>query len=207
MTSSVPVVFSEQEIQEQQSFLEMEREIYIGHGNTRNDTHQLFDEIPQPSLMELSISESIRVDVVGVPKKEQDVGGFLTTRESLCYDAARVFDEKLQRKWDVSVFIIWGSSWIFYPGKTSFLAEDRSLCWNQELIRFWDTEQKIAMHILSSYLFQYLTDNEVIFVSLKHQWRWRYRRHLEHAQAQSSSHAQEALQKKKSSNGKVRDSL
>lgn len=60
-------VATEENIQEQSPF-ELEREIYTSYGNTGNDTlnHQPFDEIPQPSHMESSISECIGEEIVSV---------------------------------------------------------------------------------------------------------------------------------------------
>jgi hypothetical protein len=73
MDAGIVVVSIKEEIQvKEQIFIEVEKVIYTSNGNTENDTHQPFDEIPQPSQMELSISESNGVDIVCVPKEAQE---------------------------------------------------------------------------------------------------------------------------------------
>jgi hypothetical protein len=97
---------------------------------------------------------------------------------------AKVFDKKWKIKLITDVFFFWSGRWSFDPGvksfflrcgcwifnlgKSSFYPEDRNPSWNQEPTCWRGMKQKIAILILSSCVFQYLTENGVIFVMWKH---------------------------------------
>jgi hypothetical protein len=190
----------EEELQEQKKIKTIHRPLRLETLEGVDDqTVASFDEVG--SEIRVKISTEVQLKTFGNQRRvdfvtkgaiedllEHNVGIFFPKRE-IPYDAAKVFDKKLKIKLITRVFFFWNGRWsfdpgvksfflrcgcwIFNPGKTYFYPEDRNPSWNQELTWWRGMKQKIAILILSSCVFQYLTENGVIFVMWKHRWRWK----------------------------------
>jgi hypothetical protein len=166
--------------------------------------HQPFDEIPQPIQVKLLESEPIPPSTQPLKIQKNDLIYGLSGNGSGSMGFSdiglrSISAKRKKRKLGINVhlgleytgedgeekgFLNLGfekrlakrgiGSWIFDPGKKSFDIENRNHSWNQELIRCQGTKEKIVMHILSPFVFQYLTENGMIFVMWKHRWRWKF---------------------------------
>jgi hypothetical protein len=97
---------------------------------------------------------------------EQDVGNFFVVREELYCDAENVFVKKLERNLEDGIFFLWCGKWSFDPGITNHLP---TLI--PPLIQ--PLKMRHNIFVLSSFVFQSVTENCVIFLMWKHRWRWK----------------------------------
>lgn len=107
------------------------------------DNHPLFQELPQPSRLGLVVPDYV------VVQKFQDRNGF-------CQDKEKVFDGLLELKLELRSAIFWASHWWVFR------------------IR-WKLQKFHKAAIASWRVFgsQYLKEDEMDVVALKHRWRWK----------------------------------
>lgn len=117
---------------------------------------------------------------------KQHLGKLFSAREEHYCDAEHVFDIKLKRNLEDSVLFQWCGRWKFDPGirkrlPTSIPPSTQPLTMRKnDLVCGLSgngSGSKLKMRhnflVLSSFVFQSLTGDSVIFVMWKHRWRWK----------------------------------